>query len=73
MRRVKCLRDRITRSIPWFKFVVTRGRVSPSEKPLIGFPLVFVDIALPNLASFFRERGAIPEGMVGIVALISFN
>lgn len=48
--------------------------MSPSEKPLIGFPLVFVDIALPNLASsFFRERGAIPEGMVGIVALITFN
>lgn len=47
--------------------------MSPSEKPLIGFPLVFVDIALPNLVSFFRERGAIPEGMVGIVALITFN
>lgn len=63
VRRVKCLRDRITRSIPWFKFVVTRGRVSPSEKPLIGFPLVFVDIALPNLASFFFfVRGAPHEG-----------
>lgn len=72
VRRVKCLRDRITRSIPWFKFVVTRVK-----KLLIGFPLVFVDIALPNLASFFfffRGRGAIRRGC-GLLslALITFN